>query len=303
MRNRFDQLAKNILRDALQLVGTVETQAEVISAPPQAIDVWYVPDPALRASGRDLGMLAQIASEPCMIEPFHSALDIGELRDCLRKQLTWHHSLDRSTSGGAPFPALWILSAGRPVTAIESFRLAPDPDGPASVYASGPGLRLYVMVLSELPSTRETLLLRLLGSGRTLRGAIADLMALPKGTWERTIAVPWLVRLRFEVPQDTSARSIEEEELIVEIQKWYEELEQQIGQAARLEGKLEGEIEARIATMTSIFTKRLGRRLSDAEQVVLSERLEHLGEDRLVDLCFTRDGDALAAWLADPGAR
>jgi predicted methyltransferase MtxX (methanogen marker protein 4) len=91
--------------------------------------------------------------------------------------------------------------------------------------------------------------------------------------------------------------------VIVEIQKWYEELEQQIGQAARLEGKLEGEIEARIATMTSIFTKRLGRRLSDAEQVVLSERLEHLGEDRLVDLCFTRDGDALAAWLADPGAR
>ena len=63
MRNRFDQLAKNILRDALQLLGTVETQAEVFSAP-QAIDVWCVPDPARRAAGLDLGMLAQIEDCP-----------------------------------------------------------------------------------------------------------------------------------------------------------------------------------------------------------------------------------------------
>src|SRR4051794_22855765 len=130
MSNRFDQLAKNILRDALQLLGAVETQTEVFSAP-QAIDVWCVPDPARRAAGPDLGMLAQIASEPCMIEPFHSALDLRELRNCLRKQLTWHHSLDLRTSEGAPFPALWVLSGGKPETAIESFRLAPAPDGPA----------------------------------------------------------------------------------------------------------------------------------------------------------------------------
>jgi hypothetical protein len=130
MRNRFDQLAKNILRDALQLLGTVETQAEVFSAP-QAIDVWCVPDPARRAAGADLGMLAQIAPEPC----------------------------------------------------------------------------LYLMVLSELPRTRETLLLRLLGAGRNLRAAIADLLALPEGTWERTIAQPWLIRCRIEVAAETSERS------------------------------------------------------------------------------------------------
>jgi hypothetical protein len=297
MRNRFDQLAKNILRDALQLLGTVETQAEVFSEI-QAIDVWCVPDPARRAAGAELGMLAEIASEPCIIEPFHSALDLRELRDCIRKQLTWHHSLDRKTSGGAPFPALWILSAGRPVTAIESFRLAPDPGGPACVYASGPGLHLHVVVLSELPGTRDTLLLRLMGSGRTLHAAIAELVALPEGAWERTIAEPWLVRLRFEVPTDPSARSIEEEELIVEIQKWYEELKQGIRQEAKLEGKQEG----RVDTHARAFAKRLGRPLSEAEHAVLAERLDRLGEDRLFDLFLTQDGDALAAWLADPSA-
>lgn len=292
MRDRFDQLAKNILRDARQLLGTVETQAEVVSAP-QAIDVWCVPypDPARRAAGLDLGMLAQIASEPCLIEPFHSALDVRGLRDCLRKQLTWHHTLDLRTSEGAPFPALWILSAGKPTTAIESFRLAPEPGGPACVYASGPGLRLHIVVLSELPITRETLLLRLMGSGRTLHAAIAELVALPEGAWERTIAEPWLIRLRFEVPTDPSARSVdEEEELIVEIQKWYAELKQEIRQ------------EGRVETHARVFTKRHGRPLSDAEHAILVERLDRLDEDRVVDLVLTRDGDSLAAWLADPTA-
>jgi hypothetical protein len=289
MRNRFDQLAKNILREALQLLGTVETQAEVFSEP-QAIDVWCVPDPARRAAGVDLGMLAQIASEPCLIEPFHSALDLRELRDCIRKQLTWHHSLESKARGGAPFPTLWILSAGRPVTAIDSFRLAPDPGGLACVYASGPGLRLNLLVLSELPRTRETLLLRLLGAGRNLRAAIADLLALPEGTWERTIAQPWLIRCRIEVAAETSERSVEEEELMVEIQKFYEEITQKM------------ELKGRVATHAGLLAKRLGRPLSDAEHVVLIERLGRLGEDRIFDLVLTHDGDALAAWLADPDA-
>ena len=294
MRNRFDQLAKSILRDALQLLGTVETQAEVFSEP-QAIDVWCVPDPARRAAGSDLGMLAQIATEPCLIEPFHNALDLRELRDCIRKQLTWHHSLDLGASGGAPYPALWILSAGRPVTAIESFRLTPEPGRSACVYASGPGLRLYLMVLSELPRTRETLLLRLLGAGRTLRAAIAELVALPEGTWERTIAQPWLIRCRIEVAAETSERSVEEEELIVEIQKFYEEITQQM--------ELRGEVKGRVATHAGLLAKRLGRPLSDVEHAVLAERLDRLGEDRIFDLVLTHDGDALGAWLADPSGR
>jgi hypothetical protein len=158
------------------------------------------------------------------------------------------------------------------------------------------------MVLSELPTTRETLLLRLLGSGRTLRGAIAELVALPEGAWERAIAEPWLVRLRFEVPTETSARSVEEEELIVEIQKWYAELKQEIRQEGKLEGELEGELKGRVATHAGLVAKRLGRPLSEAEHAVLAERLDRLGEDRIFDLVLTHDGDALAAWLADPAA-
>ena len=58
-----------------------------------------------------------------------------------------------------------------------------------------------------------------------------------------------------------------------------------------------------VASSAAIFTERLGRPLSDAERVVLGERLDGLGEDRLVDVVLTRDREALAAWLGDPSAR
>jgi hypothetical protein len=101
--------------------------------------------------------------------------------------------------------------------------------------------------------------------------------------------------LRFEVPTEPSARSVKEEELIVEIQKLAEELKQGI----RQEGKLKG----RVATHARVFSRRLGRPFSDAERAVLAERLDRLGEDRLVDLVLTHDGDALAAWLTEPAER
>lgn len=88
----------------------------------------------------------------------------------------------------------------------------------------------------------------------------------------------------------------------MEIQKWYEELKQGIRQEGKQEGKLEGTQEARVATHARLFTKRLGRPLSDAEHAILAERLDRLGEDRIGDLVLTHDGEALAAWLADPTA-
>jgi hypothetical protein len=78
---------------------------------------------------------------------------------------------------------------------------------------------------------------------------------------------------------------------MVEIQKFYEEITQKM------------ELKGRVATHASLLAKRLGRPLSDAEHAVLTERLDRLGEDRIFDLVLTHDGEALAAWLADPDAR
>ena len=47
-----------------------------------------------------------------------------------------------------------------------------------------------LVVVSELPVTRDTLLVRLLGAGSTLKHAIAELQALPAEAPERRLALP-----------------------------------------------------------------------------------------------------------------
>jgi hypothetical protein len=48
-----------------------------------------------------------------------------------------------------------------------------------------------------------------------------------------------------------------------------------------------------------LYERRLNRRLTDAERVILRQRLTTLGADRLGDVVLDLDSVTLAAWLAD----
>ncbi|HWO18467.1 MAG TPA: hypothetical protein VNO30_06810 [Kofleriaceae bacterium] len=136
MYHPFDQLAKNLLRDALTRACTAETEVEVLAAT-QKIDVFSVPDPAA---------------------------------------------------------AVW-------------------------------GLALCVVVLVELPRTRETLLLRLLGKGRLFSQALADLARLPDDAWERSVATPLLVHFRLDRHEHPTH---EEDTVSAEIRAWFEDYERKV---------------------------------------------------------------------------
>ncbi|WP_437279226.1 hypothetical protein WME90_01325 [Sorangium sp. So ce375] len=308
MRSRFDAFGKNVLRDTLDVVGPTETQVEVIAAS-QTMDIWYVPDPARATLRADLGLLGELAAEPCQFELFHDTPGPAELRGCVRKQLHWHHELERRDGGAVPFPRLCVLSSGRPATVLDAFGFAPEPGRPG-LYRAARGWRVDVVAIAELPRTRGTLLLRLLGARAVLRDAIREVTALPKDAWERSIALPWLVRLRFETPAEPAARTAEdaeEEEIVTEVQQWFEQLQQSIRDEARREalqeGLKEGLKEGQIQALATQFEKKLGRTLSEAERPVLAERFDRLGLSRLDDVRLELAADALAAWLADPAAR
>ncbi|KYG07870.1 hypothetical protein BE21_26845 [Sorangium cellulosum] len=316
MRGRFDAFGKNVLRETLDLVGGADMQVEVI-ATSQTMDIWYVPDPARAALRAELGLLGELAAEPCQFEPFHDTPGPAELRDCVRKQLHWHHELERRAGGPVPFPRLCVLSSGRPATVLDAFGFDPVPGRPG-LYRAAPGWRIDVVVIAELPRTRDTLLLRLLGARAVLRDAIRELIALPDDAWERGIALPWLLRLRFEVPADPSARTqeeAEEEEIVTEVQQWFEQLKQTLRDEARkegltegrkeglTEGRKEGLAEGQLRVLAAQFEKKLRRPLTEAEHPVLAERLDRLGSDRLDDVRLGLSADALTAWLADPAAR
>ncbi|WP_437571109.1 hypothetical protein [Sorangium sp. So ce542] len=272
------------------------------------MDIWYVPDPARATLRAELGLLGELAAEPCLFELFHNTPGPAELRGFVRKQLHWHHELERRAGGEVPFPRLCVLSSGRPATVLDAFRFEPKPGRPRR-YRAAPGWQVDVVVIAELPRTRDTLLLRLLGARAVLRNAIRELAALPEDAWERTVALPWLVRLRFETQAEPSARAAEdaeEEEIVTEVQQWFEQLKQSIRDEARKEGLKEGHLEGlkegQLGVLARQFEKKLGRPLAEAERSILAERFDRLGLDLLDDVRLELSADALAAWLADPAA-
>jgi hypothetical protein len=152
---------------------------------------------------------------------------------CLSFPATLRTELDsRSANRGSsirPFAPKVVLSPGRPETALDAYRCEPVQAG---VYHAVPGLVMRVVVLAELPRTRATLLLRLLGSGRRFREAVADLAALPRDAWEKSVAVPLLLHFGLDQQEPTAD---EEDEVSAEIRAWFEEYKQQLRDEGRAE--------------------------------------------------------------------
>ncbi|WP_437327006.1 hypothetical protein [Sorangium sp. So ce381] len=291
MHNRSDQLTKSLLRDGLSLVSAAETEVEVLAAT-QKIDVYSVPDPARASERAAMGLLGELSAEPSLFEPFHGTPSLRQVRHCLRKQLTWHHELERRARSAArsvapdedtdtppqpavDFPALVVIGPGRPETVLDAYRCEPVQ---ARVYHAVPGLVMRVVVLAELPRTRATLLLRLLGSGRRLREALTDLAALPDDAWEKSVATPLLVHFRHEIQEPTTD---EEDDVSAEIRAWFKEYEQKLRAEERKEGRDEGRAEEAARSVLTALRVR-GIAVPDAaRERILAEK----------------DPEALERWL------
>ncbi len=277
MRKRFDQIGKRILRGALEPGGTVANQLEVPSADAQAVDTWFEPAPGREASLERAGLLGRIASGPSMFEPFHDTPGVDEFRDCIRKQLALDH--DRVLEARKrelprpPFPRLWLFSSGRPEGIIHGYGLTPIPSFPPGFYEGREAMGVGVVVLRELPRDRDTLLLRLMGAGAVLKEALAELARLPEDAWERQVAIPALLAVRIEIPQDSRDES--EREYLMSTQNLYEEWEHKTRERAleqgRDQGREEGREEEAKRALTILYEARFGampRALADAIEAV-----------------------------------
>ncbi|HSN99939.1 MAG TPA: hypothetical protein VLS89_16705 [Candidatus Nanopelagicales bacterium] len=75
-----------------------------------------------------------------------------------------------------------------------------------------------IVVISELPERRDTLLLRLLGAGPTLKRAIDELKALPEDALERRVMLPLLVNLRLTIPANPRRQTADDKEFLMSTQ-------------------------------------------------------------------------------------
>ncbi len=217
MRSRFDQFAKQMLREVLAPDGAVETDAEVSAQDAQRVDVWFVPDPEKRAIDRPASLLARLTEKACLLEPFHTTPGPDDLIECARKHLTFRHVLAVRDPGRAA-PRMWVVSSGRPRSGLPALGFRPLRGWPRGIHGAPPAFRLGLVVVSDLPRTRDTLLFRLMGAGKVLKRAVAELRGLPAGAPERVVALPILLRLRVDVPAEPEQRTRDDEEFLMSTQ-------------------------------------------------------------------------------------
>jgi hypothetical protein len=250
MRTRFDQLAKQIGRAALRRSGTTVVHHE-IAPEPQYADLHHEPHPARRAERKRLGLLGRLAAVLCLIEIYGHAPSAEELRACLVKHLaSWQQRARQTRADNTrrrkqrqpprPFsePFLWLIAAGAPIAVLTKLKLEPAPGWPAGVYFFGDDiLRVGLVVASELPRDRSTLLARLMAAGPLLKQAIEDLGALPANAHERAVAERILLDLQ-HVLRQKPLRTPEEEEFMVTMHHSWEDARSETRAETRAEDVL-----------------------------------------------------------------
>lgn len=289
MRLRFDHLGKQIGQEALGPSGPTVAHDE-IAPDAQHADLRHEPDPARDAERARLGLLGRLAAILCLIEIYGHAPGEDEVLACVGKLIAFRqkrarafrqkgarNARGRNQAETFVKPFLWILAAGRPAAVLAELGASPALGWPAGVYF-GPGLlRVGIVVASELPRERETLLVRLMTAGPLLAQAIEDLATLPADAHERAVADQILLNLQHALGKKPS-RTPEEQEFIVTMQKTWED--------ARKEGRDEGRAEeAAHNLLTTLRVRGLAVPAAVRERILAQkdpERLERWLERAIV---------------------
>ena len=183
-QNPFDAFSKEYLADLLAPFGTVERSFEV-PGESKFIDVLFLPTHTADTSSIK-GLLKQVVSTPSLLEIYSGVPTVDEVSTCLH-ELFWlredivrkANSADRKLTEN-DYPQLWILAASLSEPLKKECAVIHKPGFPRGFYHfPSPIVRTIMVSLKDLPSTPNTLWMRVLGRGKTQEDAIADVVALP----------------------------------------------------------------------------------------------------------------------------
>jgi hypothetical protein len=244
MHHPYDDLAKTVGKDALSASGPT-TIEHAISRSTQRADIRHDPDPERAAERARLGLLGRIAEVLCLIEVYGHVPDGREWRGCLIKHFAhWEASRRKARTDNErrrvkgldpePFvkPMLWILAVSFSEPMLRKLTVRTRAGWPKGVHFHGDDLhRVGIVVASELPRDRSTLLVRTMVAGPLLADAIAELAVLPEDAIERGLVEGGVVDLERALGQKPS-RTPEEKEIVAMLQGTFTE--------ARKWGRAEG---------------------------------------------------------------
>ncbi|WP_149031043.1 hypothetical protein [Moorena producens] len=93
-RQPHDQFAKQYLKELLTPHGQVQISREVTSEVRQ-VDIWFLPAASSSTPAQVLGLLGEMVSKACLLEPFRNAIGIMAVRNCLLKLFALYGDLQR----------------------------------------------------------------------------------------------------------------------------------------------------------------------------------------------------------------
>jgi len=236
-----------------------------------------------------LGLLGKMATTAAIFEPFRNPATKEEITDCLLKLLEVRNAIQREANRNkTPIPAteipqLWVLTPTASEAIISGFGATLKSDWVEGVYFLPEYLRTAIVVIHQLPSTQETLWLRILGRGRVQQQAVDELTALPANHpfVEVTLELLYSLQQNLRINQNIE---IDDRELVMRLAPLYQE--------DRARAIQEGEQKV----ILRLLNRRFGEiDLSLTEQIkgLSTEKLEALAEQLLY---FNEVAD-LAAWL------
>ncbi|MBD2493599.1 DUF4351 domain-containing protein [Nostoc sp. FACHB-280] len=295
-----DQFSKDYLEELLKPFGTVQAPSRV-AAEVKEIDVLFTPIPAQTANLNTLGILGRMATTPAIFEPFRNPVSIEEIKDCLSKSLEVNKAIQREANrsknkiSDSEIPQQWILTPTASETILAGFGAVLKSDWVEGVYFLPEYLRTAIVVIHQLPSTPETLWLRILGRGKVQQRAIDELTALPANHPFQRVTLELLYSLQQNLRINQNIET-DDRELVMRLAPLYQEDRER----ARQEGIQQGLQQGVQQGEQQLILRQLNRRLGEIDMALIEqiqrlsiEQSESLGE-ALLDFATVAD---LEAWL------
>jgi hypothetical protein len=259
-----------------------------ITSEVRQIDVLFTPASPFPDGIESLGLLGRMAknSSYTIFEPFRNAVSKSEIRSCMGKLFDIHADLERQTKRNntrineEELPYLWIFTPTASADILESFNFTLDEENwGKGIYFLGKALKTVLIVIHQLPTTPETLFLRVLGRGKVQRQAVEELEELS----ENSPFLTNIIQLVHDLIAVLSARQEKEhdidqddQELIMKLSEMYEQQLAEIKKQEREEGeqqglqkgRQEGLARERRAMIESILQVRFGELDSELATII-----------------------------------
>jgi hypothetical protein len=300
MMNLF---VKEYLPELYQEYGEVIASVDVKSER-REVDVVFYPTKPIPSD--TLGLLGKLGQRICLFEVYRNAVTSEQIRECISKSLDVRQNKlkqsrrEKQELNEQDLAYLWIITPTISERILREFSAQSQPEWENGIYFLAQGFYTGIIALHQLPVTKETLWLRILGKGKVQLNAIDELKKLPPDYPHRENILELVYGLLETLEmnrQKSDTTESEDQELIMSLRTVFREKVAKIEQ----EGIQQG-IQQRIEKEKDLIIRQLIRKLgsinSDLELQIKAlniDDLERLGED-LFDF---NSVDDLQQWLVN----